>query len=322
LSRRLGLALLAAGVGIAFLFSLLAGRVWVPLWGLAADDPRLLIMTGLRLPRACLGLVIGAGLGISGAALQGYTRNPLADPAVLGISAMAALGAVIAIALGLGGSAPAIAGAAMVGAVLALFLLGLLAGHGASAVAFVLAGTVLSSLAGAFIALVVSLSPSPFATSEIMSWLMGALTDRGWVEVQIAAPLVAIGSLLLFLQARALDALTLGELVARSLGIDLASLQYGLAVALAMIVGGSVAVSGVVGFVGLVVPHLLRPLFGAQPSRLLLPSLLGGALLVLLADALVRLAPGGSELRLGVAMALIGGPFFLALLIRLRGELG
>jgi iron complex transport system permease protein len=320
-NRRVRLALLALGVLAAFLLSLLAGRVWVPLWGLAPDDPRMLILFGLRLPRACLGLVIGAGLGISGAALQGYTRNPLADPALLGISATAALGAVIAISLGHGGSEPVVAACAMAGAVLAMAMLGLLAGRSASAIAFILAGTVLSSLAGALTALVISLSPNPFMTGEIVAWLMGALTDRGWLEVQIAAPLVAIGALLLFFQARALDTLTLGETVARSLGIDLASLQYGLAVALAMIVGGSVAVSGVVGFVGLIVPHLLRPFFGPEPSRLLLPSLLGGALLVLLADALVRIVPSGGELRLGVAMALIGAPFFLWLLVRLRGEL-
>jgi iron complex transport system permease protein len=321
MNRSLGLGLLWLGVAAAFLLSLLAGKVWVPFWDLAPGDPRLLILLGLRLPRACLGLVIGAGLGMAGAALQGYTRNPLADPAVLGISAMAALGAVIAISLGLGGSVPLIAALAMIGATAALLLLGLLAGRSASAVAFVLAGTVLSSLAGALTALVISLAPNPFATSEIVTWLMGALTDRGWLELQIVAPLVAAGCLLLLLQGRALDMLTLGETVARSLGIDLASLQYGLAVALALIVGGSVAVSGVVGFVGLIVPHLLRPWFGPEPSRLLLPSLLAGALLVLLADSLVRFAPGGGELRLGIAMALIGGPFFLFLLVRLRGEL-
>jgi len=321
MSRPARLALLALGVLLAFALALIAGKVWVPLWGLAAGDPRGVIMMELRLPRALLALTVGAGLGLSGAALQGYTRNPLADPAILGISALAALGAVGAIFLGFGLSIGVVAACAMAGAALAVLLLAALAGRSASAVAFVLAGTVLSSLAGALIALLITLSPNPFATSEIMSWLMGALTDRGWLELEIAAPLVAAGSALLLTQARALDALTLGEAVARSLGVDLRRLQGVLALALALIVGGSVAVTGIVGFVGLIVPHLLRPLFGAEPSRLLLPSALGGALLVLVADSLVRLVPGAGELRLGVAMALIGAPFFFMLLARYRREI-
>ncbi|MBB5987052.1 FecCD family ABC transporter permease [Sphingobium lignivorans] len=321
MSRGGKLALLCAGVVLAFVLALLAGKVWVPIGGMASGDPRAIIMMDLRLPRALLAMTIGAGLGLSGAALQGYTRNPLADPAILGISALAALGAVTAIFLGLGASGEIVAAFAMAGAALAVLLLGLLAGRTASAVAFLLAGTVLSSLAGALTALLITLAPNPFATSEIINWLMGALTDRGWAELRIAAPLVLAGSLLVLAQGRALDALTLGEVVARSLGVDLARLQWMLAVALAFTVGGSVAVTGIVGFVGLMVPHMLRPFFGAEPSRLLLPSALGGALLVLVADSLVRLTPGAGELRLGVAMALIGAPFFFALLARYRREL-
>ncbi|MGF7170530.1 iron complex transport system permease protein [Sphingobium xanthum] len=321
MSRSAKLGLLALGVILALLLALITGKVWVPLWGMTQGDPRGIIMMELRLPRALLALTVGAGLGLSGAALQGYTRNPLADPAILGISALAALGAVTAIFLGLAGATGIVALFAMIGSALAVLLLGLLAGRSASAVAFVLAGTVLSSLAGALTALLIALSPNPFATSEIISWLMGALTDRGWLDVRIAAPLVLAGSALLLTQARALDALTLGEAVARSLGVDLRRLQLLLAVALALIVGGSVAVTGIVGFVGLIVPHMLRPIFGAEPSRLLIPSALGGALLVLIADSLVRLVPGAGELRLGVAMALIGAPFFFALLVRYRREL-
>lgn len=321
MSRQARLGLLGLGVALAFLLALLAGKVWVPLWSLTTEDPRGIIMMELRLPRALLALTIGAGLGLSGAALQGYTRNPLADPAILGISALSALGAVGAIFLGLGTSIAIVASCAMAGAALAVLLLGALAGRSASAVAFVLAGTVLSSLAGAVIALLITLSPNPFATSEIMSWLMGALTDRSWTELEIAAPLTIAGASLLLTQARALDVLTLGEAVARSLGVDLRRLQAVIAIALALIVGGSVAVTGIVGFVGLIVPHLLRPWFGAEPSRLLLPSALGGALLVLIADSLVRLTPAAGELRLGVAMALIGTPFFFALLVRFRREI-
>lgn len=321
MSRAIKLLLLAFCVLLAFLLALVVGKIWVPLWGMAIGDPRAVIMMELRLPRVLLALTVGAGLGLSGAALQGYSRNPLADPAILGISATAALGAVTAIFLGLGGAITLVAAFAMAGAAAAVLLLGLLAGRSASAVAFILAGTVLSSLAGALTALLITLSPNPFATSEIISWLMGALTDRGWLELRIAAPLVLAGIGLLLTQARALDALTLGEPVARSLGVDLVRLQWLLAAALALIVGGSVAVTGIVGFVGLIVPHMLRPIFGAEPSRLLLPSALGGALLVLVADSLVRLTPGAGELRLGVAMALVGAPFFFALLLRYRREL-
>ncbi len=321
MTRSAKIGLLGVAVLAALGFALIAGKVWVPLWGMAAGDPRAVIMMELRLPRALLALVIGAGLGMSGAALQGYTRNPLADPAILGISAMAALGAVGAIFMGLGASNMVVAAFAMAGAGIAVAVLGLLAGRSASAVAFVLAGTVLSSLAGALTALLITLSPNPFATSEIITWLMGALTDRGWAELAIATPLVLAGMALLVTLARALDALTLGDAVARSLGVSLPRLQMTLALALALIVGGSVAVTGVVGFVGLIVPHMLRPLFGAEPSHLLFPAALGGALLVLVADSVVRLVPGAGELRLGVAMALIGAPFFFALLVRYRRTL-
>lgn len=319
--RNSRLLMLVLGVVMAFLFALLTGKVWIAPWSIVAGSPQAWIMAELRLPRAILGLVVGAGLGMSGAALQGYSRNPLADPSILGISASAALGAVAAIFVGLGGQVLVVASAAMAGAFGAVMLLGLLAGASASAVAFILAGTVLSSLAAALTALLISLAPNPFATSEIINWLMGALTDRGWREVSFALPLIAAGCALFWTTARSLDALTLGEAVARSLGVDLVRLQLLLAFSLALTVGASVAATGVVGFVGLIVPHLLRPAFGAQPSQLLLPSMLGGAMLVLLADGLVRLTPGAGELRLGIAMALIGAPFFFALLMKLRRDM-
>lgn len=315
------LLLLALGVALAFLFSLMAGKVWIAPWSVAAGSPQAWIIAELRLPRAVLGLAVGGALGMAGAALQGYSRNPLADPSILGISAAAALGAVAAIFVGAGSEVMVVAGAAMAGAFGAVLLLGLLAGRSASAVAFILAGTVLSSLAGSLTALLISIAPNPFATSQIITWLMGALTDRGWQEVHFALPLIGLGCLLLATTARALDALSLGEAVARSLGVNLTRLQIALAASLALTVGASVAATGVVGFVGLIVPHLLRPVFGAQPSQLLLPSILGGAMLVLVADGLVRLVPGAGELRLGIAMALIGAPFFFALLLKLRREM-
>jgi iron complex transport system permease protein len=310
-----GLVLLVA---LLFGASLAAGKVWVPLAAWGSDDPRWWIVVGLRLPRAILGVAIGAALGLSGAVLQGYLRNPLADPTVVGVSSSAALGAVAAIVLFAASAPLAIFGAAMLAACGSMLLLAGLAWRAESAVAFILAGTVLASLSGALTAFLISVAPNPFATAEIIDWIMGALADRSFTEVQFALPFIALGCALLLLTGRALDALTLGEDAARSLGVRLARVQLLVVLGTGLAVGASVAVTGVVGFVGLIVPHLLRPLAGARPSALLLPSALGGAALVLAADTLVRLAPGAEEIRLGVAMAMLGTPFFLLLLLRLR----
>lgn len=318
MTRSVKLLILALLVVAAALLSLSAGRVWVPAAAWFGDDPRWWIIVELRAPRAVLGLMIGASLGLSGAVLQGYLRNPLADPAVVGVSSSAALGAVAAMYFGVAGDGFGLPLSAMLGAGGAVALLGLLVGRSTSAVAFILAGTVLASLSAALTALIISLSPSPSATSEIVTWLMGALTDRGWQDVRFALPFMAAGMAILLSTGRTLDTLTLGESVARSLGTRLTLLQWVVALGVGLTVGASVAVTGVVGFVGLIVPHLLRPLFGQRPGALLLPSMLGGALLLLVADTLVRLTPGAEELKLGVAMALIGAPFFFALLLTMR----
>lgn len=317
--KRLGLiGALALLVALLFLGSLAAGKVWVPFSAWFSDDPRWWIVAELRLPRAILGLAIGAALGLTGAVLQGYLRNPLADPSVVGIASSAALGAVAAIVL-LAASAPlVIFGSAMLSAAGAMLLLVALAWRAQGAVTFILAGTVLASLAGALTAFLISIAPNPYATAEIIDWIMGSLTDRSFAEVQLALPFIAAGCVALLLTGRALDALTLGEDAARSLGVRLGRVQALVVLGSGLAVGASVAVTGVVGFVGLIVPHLLRPIVGARPSALLLPSALGGAALMLAADSLVRLAPGASEIRLGVAMALIGTPFFFALLLKLR----
>jgi iron complex transport system permease protein len=265
-----------------------------------------------------LGLALGAVLGLSGAVLQGYLRNPLADPAVVGVSSSAALGAVAAILAGLAGSSFGVFGCAMLAAAGSMVLLAALTWRSQSAVGFILAGTVLASLSGALTAFLISVAPNPYVTAEVIDWLMGALTDRGWGDVRIALPFMAIGSVLLLVTGPALDALTLGEPAARSMGVRLGRLQALVVLGTGLTIGASVAVTGVVGFVGLIVPHLLRPVFGHRPAALLLPSALGGAALVLAADSLCRLAPGASEVRLGVAMALIGAPFFLALLLKQR----
>jgi iron complex transport system permease protein len=317
MSRGGKLIALALLVVLLFGLSLVAGKVWVPVAAWFSGDPLSRIIVELRLPRAVLGLTIGAVLGLSGAVLQGYLRNPLADPAVVGVSSSAALGAVAAIVFGVAGGA-GLFGCAMLGAGGAMALLAALTWRSESAVAFILAGTVLASLAGAVTAFLISIAPNPYAVAEVIDWLMGALTDRGWRDVLPALPFMGIGSALLFVTGPALDALTLGEPAARSMGVRLGRVQALVVAGTGLTIGASVAVTGVVGFVGLIVPHLLRPVFGHRPAALLLPCALGGAALVLAADSLCRLAPGASEVRLGVAMALIGAPFFLALLLRRR----
>jgi iron complex transport system permease protein len=301
----------------AFLLSLMAGKVWIWPMSWAADNADGWIFLELRLPRALLGLCVGAVLGLSGAVLQGYLRNPLADPTVLGVSASAALGGVLAIFLGINLVPFGLFGCAMIGAGASILLL-LAIGRGGGPIGFILGGMVLSTLAGALTALVISIAPNPFAASEIINWLMGALTDRLMEDVLTALPFMAIGALLLLTTGRALDALTLGENGAKSLGVDLFRLQWLIVLGVGLSVGASVAVSGVVGFVGLIVPHLIRSFYGEQPSRILVPSALGGAILTLTADSLVRLIPGPGEMRLGIAMAVLGAPFFLLLLLRYR----
>ena len=307
--------ILAALLAIALPLSLLAGRVWVD----PASTPNAaLILAELRLPRGVLAIVIGAGLAASGAAMQGYLRNPLADPGLFGIAPGAALGAVAALWFGYTVSPWLLPTFALVGAGAAMGLLALIAGRTGGIALFTLAGLMVASLAGALTALAISLAPNAFAMSEIVLWLNGALTDRGWREVWIAAPLVALGIAVLWRAGPALDALTLGDAVARSLGVDPTRLLWLLIVGVALTVGASVAVAGIIGFVGLIVPHLVRPLTDRRPSSLILPSALAGALLVLVADSVVRVLPLVTELRLGIALSLLGAPFFLALLLRMR----
>lgn len=315
---------LAAVMAVLAVLSLAAGRVWVPwsAWASPAQDPRWAIVFELRAPRTLLGILVGAALGASGAALQGYTRNPLADPGVLGVSSMAALGGVLSLYFGLTVSSPwTLPVLAIAGAALGVVLLLLLAGSTSSVVTFVLAGVVLQTVATAATALALNLAPTPWAVNEIVNWLMGALADRSVEELRLAAPFILAGLGLLLATARGLDALTLGETGAASLGVDLRVVRLTLTLAVALAVGGSVAVTGVIGFVGLIVPHLVRPLVGARPGALLVPSALAGAVLVLAADILVRLTPSAAEVKLGVAMAALGGPFFLLLLVQQRRRL-
>ena len=279
-----------------------------------------LVMQEIRLPRALLGLMTGAALGLSGAAMQGYLRNPLAEPGLIGVSASAALGAVLALQTGLATLfALALPLSALAGAGVAVLLILGLAGPRGGALALILAGVAISALAAAFTSLVLNLSPNPFAAMEIVSWMMGSLADRSMDHVWLAAPFMLLGLAMLLSLGRSFDALTLGEDAAASMGVNLARLRLVLIGGTALAVGASVSVAGSIGFVGLVVPHVLRPLVGAQPSRLLPASALGGAAVVLAADIAVRLIAPDQDLKLGVLTALIGAPFFLHLIWRLRG---
>lgn len=302
-------------IAVAFPLSLLAGRVWLDFF---ATPNAVVILAELRLPRSALALVIGAGLGAAGAAMQGYLRNPLADPGLFGIAPMAALGAVASFWFGYSASAWLLPLFALIGAGAGMALLALIAGRTGGIALFTLAGLMIASLAGTLTSLAISMAPNAFAMSEIVTWLMGALTDRSWREVWIAVPLTLAGIASLLMTGKGLDALTLGDAAARSLGMRPGILQAWLIAGVGLTVGSGVAVAGIVGFVGLIVPHLVRPFTDRRPSQLILPSALAGALLVLVADSVVRILPLVTELRLGIALSLIGAPFFLWLLLRMR----
>jgi iron complex transport system permease protein len=310
-----------AAIIAAAALSVVAGKVWLPWNAWTLEDPRWIIIAELRLPRTVLAMAIGAALGLSGAAMQGYLRYPLADPGLFGISSGAALGATLALFFDLNASALLLPACALLGAVASMMTLALLAGRSGSLIMFALAGMILSSITIALTSLTISLSPTPFVATQIVNWIMGALTDRSWDDVRIALPLAVVGAALLASTGRSLDALTLGEQAAQSMGVDQRRLQWLVVLGVGLCVGASVAAAGVISFVGLMVPHIVRPLVGGKPSSILLPSALGGALLVLVADCAVRLAPTVSEVRLGIAMSMLGGPFFLVMLFRLHREL-
>ena len=310
---------LAVLIVIAFAASLLAGRVWLPPSSLLSPQDSLtgLIIHDIRLPRTVLALITGSMLGLSGAVLQGFTRNPLADPALLGVSSGAGLGAVIAIYFGLAALSPVtgplmgIAGA--LGACALTFALGR-----NGTVALVLAGAAVSSLTAAGIALALNFAPNPYAAYEIMSWLLGSLADKSWTQVFLVLPFVIVGGAVLAMTGRALDALSLGEAQAASLGVNIVRLSAMVVAGTALSVGAITSVTGAIGFIGLVAPHLVRPFVGYAPRRVLLPATLTGALLLLCADIAARLVHTNPELRLGVFTSLLGTPFFFWLVVRIR----
>jgi iron complex transport system permease protein len=311
---------LAAAALLAFAASLALGPSGFGL-GTSGEAARL-ILWEIRMPRAVLGALVGAALGLSGAALQGYLRNPLAEPSLVGISGGAALGAVLAIQLGLSQAlALALPLGGLAGAAVAMLAVVALAGAHGGPVTLILAGLAVSGIATALISLALNLSQNPFASVEMVFWLMGSLADRSLTQVWLAAPPIIAGMAVLLLLGRALDALTLGEDAAHSLGIDVARTRLALVAGTALAVGAATSVTGVIGFVGLLVPHVLRPLAGHRPSLLLPASGLAGAIFLLAADIALRLAQPWMDLRVGVLTALIGAPFFVWLVLKTRAEL-
>jgi iron complex transport system permease protein len=322
------LAGLAVLVVLLFIASLAVGPVFLPfptvvlaLLGDGSEAARI-IVNEIRLPRALLGLMIGGTLGLSGAALQGLLRNPLAAPSLFGAPSAAAFGAVVVISLGLVDVLSFLLPlAAIAGALVSIGLLILVAGPCASLLVLILAGLAISSLAGAGTSLALNLAPNPYAALEIAFWLLGSLEDRSMRHVLIALPFMVVGIILLLWDRRAFRALTLGEEAAASLGFDLTWIRLRVVAGVAAAVGAGVAVAGTIGFIGLVAPHLVRPFVKYDPGRLMLPAALSGSALLLASDVAVRLIPSQGEIKVGVLTALIGAPFFIMLIMRRRYDL-
>lgn len=310
-------AALAAGV-------LLGETMFTPQdWSRALADPASgpgEVLWQVRAPRTITALVVGAALGLAGAVMQGLLRNPLADPGVLGVSAVAAFGAALAIVAGAAAFPGAVEAAALAGGALAGLLLMLFSARVRSPEALILFGVALSSFAGAATALIFNLSPSPIATAEVMNWMLGSVQNRSWIDVAWVTPALIMSAVLAKLAAPGLRMLSLGEETARTSGLPMARLRMMALLACAVATGAAVAVAGVIGFVGLAAPHLVRAAVRGDPGRILAPSALAGALMLGLADLLTRITPTDQELKLGVFTALVGAPLFALIAWRAARE--
>ncbi|MGV6819061.1 MAG: FecCD family ABC transporter permease [Parvularcula sp.] len=315
--RHLGLFLLIGIISALFVACLLGstplppGRVLAALAG-QGDVADRLIVWSIRLPRALSAFAAGAALGVSGAALQGLLRNPLAEPGVLGVSATASLGATLALYFGLATLGPwVLPVSAVSGALLATALISVAAIRTRSVVTLILIGVGLNSFVGALMSLLLNFAPNPFSLADMVNWTLGSVANRSLGDIGMVLPFGAAGVGLLFWFRRSLSALTLGEEAASGLGVDLRALRIATVVGAGLATGASVALAGAIGFVGIVAPHLVRPFVGYDPARSLVPSGLLGGLILVLADIVIRLLPTANELRLGVAAALIGAPIFV-----------
>lgn len=314
----LSLAIVVALAGAIMLGStpLAPARALAALIGMG-DAGDAVVVWQIRLPRAVAALAAGMALGMAGAAMQGLLRNPLADPGVLGVSAGASLAATTALYFGLAAAwAWAVPIAAIAGALAATALLAAFAARMGSIVTLILVGVGVSSFAGALMSLLMNFAPNPFTLSDLVNWMLGTVANRSFEDLTLAAPFLASGAALLLLAGRGLTALTLGEEAAAAVGLDLARARLAVVCGTGLLVGGAVSLAGAVGFVGLVAPHLVRPLVGHDPARTLAPAALLGGLVLLAADLTVRVAPTANELKLGVVAALIGAPVFIAIAAR------
>ncbi|MFA4951095.1 FecCD family ABC transporter permease [Brevundimonas sp.] len=314
------LLIIAAAVsGIGMGESVLGAEQWRAAFTDPASGPAE-VLWQVRAPRVMTALMVGAALGLAGAVMQGLLRNPLADPGVLGVSAMAAQGAALAIVAGAAAFPGAVETAALVGAGLAGGLLILFSARVRSPEALILFGVALSSFAGAATALIFNLSPSPIATAEVMSWLLGSVQNRSWIDVAWVTPAIMLSGVLAAIAAPGLRMLSLGEETARTSGLPMARLRLMALLAAALATGAAVAVAGVIGFVGLAAPHLVRTLVKGDPGRVLFPSALAGGLMLVVADLLARMTPTDQELKLGVFTALVGAPLFALIAWRAARE--
>ncbi|MEL6826389.1 MAG: iron ABC transporter permease [Pseudomonadota bacterium] len=285
----------------------------------AGDPGDQLVVWSIRLPRALAAFLVGAALGLSGAALQGLLRNPLAEPGVLGVSASASLAATFALYYGLVAINPWILPlAAIAGALLATALLALAAIQTRSVVTLILIGVGLSSFAGAAMSLLMNLAPNPFSLADMINWMLGSVANRSFDEILLAAPFLVAGSAILLFTRRGLSALTLGEEAADGVGLNLRHQRIFTVLGAGLATGASVALAGAIGFVGIVAPHLVRPFVGHDPARSLIPSALLAGLILVIADIGVRVIPTTNELKLGVVAALIGAPVFIWIAIQRR----
>lgn len=326
MNRHMGLNVgLAAAILLALIGAVVFGETGLSAaqYGQAMADPASgpgEVLWQVRAPRAVCALMVGAALGLAGAVMQGLLRNPLADPGVLGVSATAALGAAAAIVAGAAAIPGLVEGAALIGAALAGLLLVAIAARVRAPEALILFGVALSSFAGALTALIFNLSPSPIASAEVMNWLLGSVQNRSWIDVAWVAPALAVAAVLAAGASPGLRMLTLGEEAARASGLSMGRMRVLALIASAVAAGAAVAVAGVIGFVGLAAPHLVRAAVRGDPERLLLPSALTGGLMLVLADLAARLMPTDQELKLGVFTALVGAPLFALIAWRAARE--
>ena len=304
----LGALGLAALVGPTALHPLDVGQALLG----GGEPAHRIILWEIRIPRALAAFLVGGALGLSGAAMQGLLRNPLAEPGVLGVSATASLCASVALYYGLAARTPwLLPAAAVLGALLATALIAAIAVRTRAITTLILVGVGLSSFAGAAMSLLLNLAPTPFYLADLINWTLGSVTNRSFVDLAAVSPLLLLGAALIFGSGNGFRALTLGEETARGLGLPVERHRLQVVLGTGLLTGAAVALAGAIGFVGIVAPHFVRPLVRHDPARSLLPAALLGGLLLMLADSGIRLLPTTNELKLGVAAALIGAPVFV-----------